>query len=89
MRTITYILRKEFTQIFRNKTMLPIIFIVPVVQLVVLVFAANMELKNIDMTVVDRDKSLTSQRLIAKFSGSSYYHVSFSEESVDKSVDGL
>lgn len=89
MRTISYILRKEFTQIFRNKTMLPIIFIVPVVQLVVLVFAANMELKNIDMTVVDRDKSLTSQRLIAKFSGSPYYHVSFSEESIDKSVDDL
>ena len=89
MRTISYILRKEFTQIFRNKTMLPIIFIVPVVQLVVLVFAANMELKNIDVTVVDRDKSSTSQRLIAKFSGSPYYNVTFSEASIDKSVDDL
>lgn len=89
MRTISYIFRKEFTQIFRNKTMLPIIFIVPVVQLVVLVFAANMELKEIDMTVVDRDKSLTSQRLVAKFVGSPYYNVTFSEESIDKSVDDL
>lgn len=89
MRTISYILRKEFTQIFRNKTMLPIIFVMPIVQLVVLVFAANMELKNIDMTVVDRDKSLTSQRLIAKFIGSPYYNVTYSEESIDKSVDDL
>lgn len=89
MRTISYILRKEFTQIFRNKTMLPIIFIMPIVQLVVLVFAANMELKKIDVTVVDRDKSMTSQRLIAKFTGSPYYTVTFSEESIDKSVDDL
>jgi ABC-2 type transport system permease protein len=69
--------------------MLPIIFVMPIVQLVVLVFAANMELKNIDMTVVDRDKSLTSQRLVAKFVGSPYYNVTFSEESIDKSVDDL
>lgn len=89
MRPISYILRKEFTQVFRNKTMLPIIFIMPIVQLVVLVFAANMELKNIDVTVVDRDKSLTSQRLVAKFSGSPYYNVTFSEESIDEASDDL
>ncbi len=89
MRTISYILRKEFIQIFRNRTMLPIIFLMPVVQLVVLVFAANMELKNIDITMVDRDKSLSSQRLISKFEGSPYYNVSFSEQSIDKAVNDL
>lgn len=89
MRTISYILRKEFIQIFRNRTMLPIIFIIPIVQMVVLVFAANMELKNIDMTVVDRDKSMTSQRLLGKFVGSPYYNVTYNEYSIDEAVDDL
>ena len=44
MRTVIYILQKEFIQVFRNKFMLPIIFVVPIVQLVVLVFAATLEM---------------------------------------------
>ena len=36
MRTILFILQKEFLQIFRNKAMLPIIFVMPIVQLLVL-----------------------------------------------------
>ena len=48
MRTVIYILQKEFIQVFRNKLMLPIIFVVPIVQLVVLVFAASLDMKNIE-----------------------------------------
>ena len=44
MRTILFLLQKEFKQIFRNRFMIPIIFVVPLVQLVVLVFAATLEL---------------------------------------------
>ena len=38
-------LRKEFIQIFRDKTMLPIIIVMPFVQLLVLVFAVTFEMK--------------------------------------------
>ncbi len=53
MRTIKFLLQKEFLQIFRNKSMLPIIFVMPVIQLVVLSFAATYELKEVDMHLVD------------------------------------
>ncbi len=89
MKTISFILRKEFIQIFRNRTMLPIIFIMPILQLVVLVFAANMEMKNIDITILDRDMSSSSQQLISKFVGSPYYNVSYSNESVSAAVSDL
>jgi ABC-2 type transport system permease protein len=46
MRTIL-IIQKEFRQIFRNKAMLPIIFILPFVQLLILSNAASFEVKNI------------------------------------------
>ena len=47
MRTVLFIIQKEFIQVFRNKTMLPIIFVVPLVQLIILVNAATFEMKNI------------------------------------------
>ena len=75
MRTIGFLIQKEFIQIFRNKTMLPLIFALPVVQLVILVNAATLEMDQIDMTVVDIDRSVTSREMIRKFEGSPFYNV--------------
>lgn len=36
MSILWYLIQKEFKQIFRNKGMLPIIFILPILQLVIL-----------------------------------------------------
>jgi ABC-2 type transport system permease protein len=73
MRTILFILYKEFLQIFRNKTMLPIMILVPIVQLIILVHAATMEMKHIDLYIVDKDLSVTSKKLINKFRGSPFF----------------
>jgi len=75
MRTILYIIQKEFLQVFRNKSMLPIIFIVPIVQLIIIVNAATYEMKHIRVSVVDLDLSGTSRKLVSKFQGSPFYEV--------------
>jgi ABC-2 type transport system permease protein len=75
MRTILYIIQKEFLQVFRNRSMLPIIFVIPIVQLLVLVNAANLEMKKITMYVVDNDLSSTSRKLSNKFDGSPFYEI--------------
>ncbi|MEL6675231.1 MAG: ABC transporter permease [Bacteroidota bacterium] len=75
MRTISFILYKEFRQIFRNKALLPIIFIAPIVQLIILAYAANFEVKNLQLFLVDRDQSPLSERLIGKFQGSPYFQL--------------
>lgn len=75
MRTILYLLQKEFIQVSRNRTMLPIIFIMPLVQMLVLVYAATIELKKVDITVVDMDLSETSTRLTSKFEASTFFHL--------------
>jgi len=75
MRTIIYILQKEFIQVRRNRTMLPIIFIVPLLQLFVLAFTATFEIKNIDLYVVDQDNSPSSREVIAKFKGSPFFTI--------------
>jgi len=73
MKIIFNIIQKEFKQIFRNRVMLPFIFVVPVVQLVILVYAANLEMKEIKFYVVDKDMSTTSRRMINGFESSKFY----------------
>ena len=68
MRTLTFIIRKEFIQLFRNKVMVRIIFILPMVQLLVLSYTATFEIKTIRLHVVDFDRSKTSRDLIGHFS---------------------
>jgi ABC-2 type transport system permease protein len=72
MKTILYIVQKEFRQIFRNKGMLPIIFVLPILQLVILSNAATFEIKNIKFSYVDHDKTSFSRALIEKFDASTY-----------------
>ena len=73
MRTIRFLLQKEFRQIFRNKAIVAMILAVPVVQLLILPLAANYEVKNINLAVVDNDHSGYSQKLINKITSSGYF----------------
>ena len=75
LKTILYILQKEFRQIFRNKTMLPIILGIPVVQLLILAFAVTFEIKNINLVIVDQDHSVASRQLVSKFTAPTFYHI--------------
>jgi len=83
MRTILFILQKEFLQIRRNKAMLPIIIVMPFVQLFILAYAATFEMKNIKMHIIDRDLSSVSREMTSKFTGSPFYEItnfSFSDK---------
>lgn len=73
MRTIKFLLQKEFRQIFRNKAIVAMILAVPIVQLLILPLAANYEVKNINLSVVDNDHSTYSEKLISTVTASGYY----------------
>lgn len=73
MSVLLFLLRKEFKQIFRDRAILPLIFIVPIMQLLLLPLAANFEVKNIAISVVDHDHSSYSRQLIQQISASAYF----------------
>jgi ABC-2 type transport system permease protein len=75
MRILYILLAKEFKQIFRNRFILPVIFVIPVVQMILLTYAASLEMKDIKMAVVDQDRSTASRLLISEFSGSPYFRI--------------
>ncbi len=75
MRTILLIVRKEFTQLFRNRIMVRIIFALPVIQMLVLAYTATFEIKVIRLHMVDNDHSQSSRDLLGHFSGSPFYRI--------------
>ncbi len=73
MRTLLFLLQKEFKQIFRNKSLLPMIFVTPIIQLLVMPLAIDYQVKNINIAVVDRDHSTYSQKMINRIIASGYF----------------
>ena len=84
MRTIKFLLQKEFRQIFRNRAILMLIMVMPVVQLLILPLAADYEVKNINLAVVDHDHSTYSQKLISTITATTYFKLTGYNASYDE-----
>jgi len=69
--------------------MLPMIFVVPIVQLIVLAHAATFEMKSIEMVVVDHDMSHESRTLVSHYQGSPFYKVIGFESSAVEAEEDL
>jgi len=89
MRTLKFLLRKEFRQIFRDPSILRIILIMPVIQLLILPWAADYEVKNIQLAVVDNDHSEYSRQLINKITSSGYFILTYYSSSYEKSLEKI
>lgn len=75
MRTVRFLLQKEFRQIFRNRAILAMICVMPVIQLAVLPWAADYEVKNVNLAVADHDHSTFSQQLVNSITASGYFRL--------------
>lgn len=63
LRRIRAVARKELLHVFRDPRMRPIVFVVPVLQLVILGIAANMDVEDLKTVLVDQDHSAVSRDL--------------------------
>jgi ABC-2 type transport system permease protein len=69
------LIEKEFKQTYRNAFIPKLIFAFPFLVLLVFPWATNQEIKNIDVTVIDRDHSSWSKRLSEKVGASTYFNL--------------
>jgi ABC-2 type transport system permease protein len=86
MRTIFFLVRKEFLQIFRDRTTVFQIFMIPVVQLLVLANAATFDVKRVAMLVVDEDRTTVSTGLVQRLKAGRQFEV-VRYEATDAGVD--
>jgi ABC-2 type transport system permease protein len=64
MRTLRFLLRKEYLQIFRDRIMVAQLLLLPAIQLALLANAATFEVKSARLVVVDEDRTATSRGLV-------------------------
>lgn len=64
MRILGFLLQKEFIQIFRDKTILLILFLITVILLFILPPAAKVRTSRISLSVVDHDRTTTSSNFL-------------------------
>ncbi|HUU37787.1 MAG TPA: ABC transporter permease [Candidatus Desulfaltia sp.] len=83
MRKVGHIIRKEFIQLRRDRRMFFIIFFSPILQLILLGYAANLDIKNIPVVFCDLDASLASRDFIARFPSSGYFTVEATLDRID------
>lgn len=88
MRTVFYIIQKELIQIKRDKRMFGLSILAPMVQLLLLGYAATTDIRSIPMAVCDQDRSSVSRELIQKFTTAGYFSIDEVVES-PKEIDRL
>ena len=71
------LMRKEFIQIVRDPRTLGLTFILPLVQLFLLGFAATSDVRNVPLAVLDQDRSAAARDLLAAYRAADYFHIDF------------
>jgi ABC-2 type transport system permease protein len=73
MKRIPQVVRKEFIQIRRDKGLLRMVAIAPLLQLLIYGYVVATEIRALPMAVLDQSGSAESRRLIARFTASGYF----------------
>jgi ABC-2 type transport system permease protein len=89
MNQLLFLLEKEFRQVFRNPAILRSVLVMPFIQLLVFPFAANYEVKNVLLSIVDHDHSSYSQKFISKITSSGYFILTDYSPSYDKAMKAI
>ena len=84
MHALLHVIIKEFLQLRQDKKMIPVMIVGPLVQLLALGYAANMDVSDIPMVLVDQDRSSESRNLVQRFTGSGSFEVVGAEDTVDR-----
>lgn len=84
------LIRKEFIQILRDPRTLAMTFVMPVMQLFLLGYAATNDVRNISLVVFDQDKSPQSRELLDAYRAADYFRLDYDvddEESIRYLID--
>jgi len=72
-RRIEHLVKKEFIHIIRNRQNFKLLILAPVIQLILFGYACRLDVQDVQMVIVDQDKSVMSRQLLDAFSRSGYF----------------
>ncbi len=93
MGALLQVILKEFLQLRQDRKIIPALVIGPLVQLIALGYAANLDVTHVPLLLVDGDHSVASRALVERFDASGYFEIKGSvataEEAEPWLVEGL
>ena len=87
--TLKYLLEKEFKQTFRNKIMLGMIVMFPLMVILVMPWAATFDVKNIKIIIVDNDYSSFSREFTERIQNSTYFELVSAAQNYTEGIHDL
>lgn len=78
------LIRKEFIQIFRDPRTLALVLVIPIVQMLLLGYAATNDVRNVPLALFDQDRSPASRRLLDAYRAADYFKITFDVNSEDE-----
>ena len=84
MKAILSIIWKEFLQLRRDRRLFPVLFVSPILQLFLLGYAANLDVRDIPSVICDQDRSAASRDFVDRFINSGYFSVKARVERQDE-----
>ena len=89
MRTLLVLLDKEFRQFIRNAFMPKMVILFPLLVMLVIPWVATMDVRHVEVSIVDNDHSEVSRRIIQKIRSSDYFNLKGVTESYEEAFDWL
>lgn len=86
---LSFLIEKEFKQIRRNSFLPKLIFAMPIVMMLIMPWAANQEIKDVKLSIVDQDHSTFSERLIQKVTSSGYFKLTDLSPTNDNAMNSI
>lgn len=80
MHELWAVIVKEFLQLRQDKKMIPAMVVGPVIQLLALGYAANLDVTHVPMVLVDEDRSPASRALVERFTGAGTFDLVGAED---------
>ncbi len=74
---------KELLQLRRDPKILPVLFVAPIVQLLILGYAATTDVRRVELAVCDLDHTPASRQLVERFTASTYFRLVAKVDSQD------
>lgn len=81
MHELLAVIRKEIQQLRHDRKLIPVMVIGPIIQLLALGYAANLDVLRVPLLLVDQDRSAASRELVDHFTASGYFELVGTEDS--------
>lgn len=89
MRTFIVLLQKEFLQIRRNSFLPKLIIAFPIMVMLLMPLIMTMDVRNVNVAIVDLDRSTTSQRIASHIDASEYLSLGLATSEYDEALSAL